>query len=373
MLTQQQITDRAHELMFEDIGVTSAEPFESQQRILEERHASYAWTMTNGLDLMSGTDPQNILPGAKSIFVLMEVYFRESYPHTLEPFFGRCYLDDDRVLRDGLATRIKAFRSYLRDNGIQSKVPFNLPHRLAAGRAGMGTFGKNCLFYSNRVARKSSWVLPIAVVVDAEFEPGEPTLVTGCPTWCRNTCLVACPTGALKGPRHIDPRRCISFLTYFGEGLTPRDLREPMGLFIYGCDRCQNVCPRNQAWLAADLPINQRAAQKAADFDLAKLLHMDRPYFEQRIWPHMFYMSPDQIWRWKMNTARAMGNTLDPCHIPDLVRAFEESVDERVKSMCAWALGRIGGRRARSALDRFRSGAMGLVANEIDYALELCG
>ncbi|MEJ2458803.1 MAG: thiamine pyrophosphate-dependent enzyme, partial [Novosphingobium sp.] len=36
-------------------------------------------------------------------------------------------------------------------------------------------------------------------------------------------------------------------LTYFGDGLTPRDLREPMGLYIYGCDRCQNVCPRNAA------------------------------------------------------------------------------------------------------------------------------
>ncbi|RLC03133.1 MAG: epoxyqueuosine reductase, partial [Deltaproteobacteria bacterium] len=164
MLTQQQIIDRAHELMFEDIGVTSAEPFESQQRILSERHESYAWAMNAGLDLVSGIDPQNILSGAKSIFVLMEVYFRESYPHAMEPFFGRCYLDDDRITRDGLAKRIKAFRSYLRDNGIQSKVPFNLPHRLAAGRAGMGTFGKNCLFYSNRVARKSSWVLPIAVV-----------------------------------------------------------------------------------------------------------------------------------------------------------------------------------------------------------------
>ena len=33
MLTQQQIIDRAHERMFENIGVTGAEPFESQQRI----------------------------------------------------------------------------------------------------------------------------------------------------------------------------------------------------------------------------------------------------------------------------------------------------------------------------------------------------
>ena len=74
-----------------------------------------------------------------------------------------------------------------------------------------------------------------------------------------------------------------------------------------------------------------------------------------------------------MNTARAMGNPLDSCHVKELVRAFEESDDERVKSMCAWALGRIGGSRARSALDRFLPGTEGLVADEIAYALELCG
>ncbi len=372
MLKRQQIIEKAHELSFEDVGFTTADPFESQQKILADRKEAYAWAMASGLDLVSGTIPQTIMPEARSIIVLMEVYFRESYPHSMEPFFGRCYLDDDRITRDGLATRIKAFRSFLRDNSIQSKVPFHLPHRLAAGRAGMGTFGKNCLFYSNKVARKSSWVLPIAVVVDVEFEVDEPTLETGCPKWCRNTCIVACPTGALKGPRHLDPSLCISYLTYFGDGLTPRNLREPMGLFIYGCDRCQNVCPRNLAWLAADLPVNQRAARKATDFDLARLLHMDRPYFEQRIWPHMFYMSADDIWRWKMNTARAMGNTRDPQYIPELLKAFAESNDMRVQSMCAWAIGRIGGRQARQALDRIQTGAPEPVADEIAYARELC-
>ena len=74
------------------------------------------------------------------------VYFREAYPRHMEGHFGRCYLDDDRVTKDGLSQRIKAFRSFLRDNGIDSKVPFNLPHRVAAARAGMGTFGKNCLY-----------------------------------------------------------------------------------------------------------------------------------------------------------------------------------------------------------------------------------
>ncbi|MFH1981664.1 MAG: 4Fe-4S double cluster binding domain-containing protein [Pseudomonadota bacterium] len=369
MLTNAQIVEKARALDFEDVGFTTAEPFDSQKKILADRSDAYAWVMAAGLDLVAGTDPRTVMPEARTIIVLMEVYFRQSFPPSMEPFFGRCYLDDDRATKNGLSLRIRAFRDFLREHGIRSKVPFHLPHRLAAARAGMGTFGKNCLFYSTAVARQSSWVLPIAVVVDAEFSPGSPTLEVGCPDWCKNVCLVACPTGALKGSRHIDPRRCISFLTYYGQGITPRDLREPMGLWIYGCDRCQNVCPRNAPWLAADLPPNPRVADKACDFELEKLLHMDRPYFEQRIWPHMFYMPPDELWRWKMNVARVMGNTLDPVYVPDLVRAFEENEDDRVRGMCAWALGRIGTDAARRALGDLRRHAQGTVAEEIAAAL----
>jgi epoxyqueuosine reductase len=312
------------------------------------------------------------MPEAQSIIVLMEVYFDEAFPSYMEKHFGRCYLDDDRVTRDRLAKRIKQFRSFLRDNGINSKVPFHLPHRLAAARAGMGTFGKNCLFYSNKVVRKGSWVLPIAVVVDREYSPDEPTLELDCPDWCRQSCIVACPTGALRGPRKLDPRKCISYLTYYGQGITPLELRKPMGLWVYGCDHCQNVCPRNAPWLAKDLPINEKVAAMVDDFDLAKLLHMDEPYFNTRIWPHMFYMSDKDMWRWKMNVARAMGNTLDPEHVPDLLQAYQENSDERVLGMIAWALGRIGGSKAGSALSDFLPQSEGLVRAEISRALEGC-
>jgi epoxyqueuosine reductase len=248
-------------------------------------------------------------------------------------------------------------------------VPFNLPHRVAAARAGMGTFGKNCLFYSRTAVRQGSWVLPIAVVVDRAFEPDPPTLKMGCPEWCRNACIAACPTRALKGDGRIDPRRCISYLSYYGEGLTPEPLREPMGLYVYGCDRCQNVCPRNAAWLAQDLPANPTVAAMEKDFRLERLLHMDRAYFEAKIWPRMFYMSSEEIWRWQMNAARAMGNTRDPKYIEPLADACRPARDERVAAMAAWALGRIGGASARAVLERRRSKSSGVLLEEIAAAL----
>ena len=290
MVSRNEIINKAHELDFADIGFTTAEPFESQRKILKEREAEYAWTKATGLDLMAGTDPRTVSPDARTIIVLLELYFCKSYPRNLEPFFGRCYLDDDRITKDGLAVRIKAFRSFLRQNGINSKVPPDIPHRPAAARAGLGTFGKNCLLYSNSVALQSSWVLPIAVVIDVEYEPDRSTLEVGCPDWCKNACIVSCPTGALKGPRHIDPRRCVSYLTYRGSDLTPRELREPMGLYVYGCDRCQNVCPRNAPWLAADLPENEKVKKKSSDFQLEKLLHMDRVLFRKaNLASHVLY------------------------------------------------------------------------------------
>ncbi len=114
MPIRDRIIEKARELDFEDIGFTTADPFESQKEILAERQAEYAWAAKSGLDLMAGTDPRNVLPEAESIVVLMEVYFRKAYPRYLEPFFGRCYLDDDRITKDGLAVRIGALRSFLR-------------------------------------------------------------------------------------------------------------------------------------------------------------------------------------------------------------------------------------------------------------------
>lgn len=369
MLSKQEIIQEAKRLQFADIGFTSAEPFMSQKEYLLKHQKEYGWAETIGLGLLAGTDPQNIIPGAKSIIVVLESYFEKSFPQSMERHFGRCYLDDDRVTKDGLALKIKTFRKFLQAHGIDSKMPFNLPHRLSAARAGLGTFGNNGVFYARRVAAGSSFVFPVALVVDREFPADEPSISMGCPDWCRNACVAACPTRALKGDGKIDPRRCISFLSYYGEGLTPLELREPMGLYVYGCDRCQNVCPRNVNWMAKEKPLNPRVSAKAADFDLSRLLHMDKEYFLQKVWPHMFYMSYNDIWRWKMNVARAMGNSRNPAYVGELIRAFKENNDECVQSMIAWALGHIGSPEAMEGLRRFLKDSNGAVREEVEQAI----
>ena len=87
----------------------------------------------------------------------------------------------------------------------------------------------------------------------------------------------------------------------------------------------------------------------------------------------MFYMPADDIWRWKMNVARSMGNTRDTKYVPELARAFQESTDERVRAMCVWALGRIAGAAARGILESIRPLGDGIMAEEVEYGLNLCG
>jgi hypothetical protein len=56
-----------------------------------------------------------------------------------------------------------------------------------------------------------------------------------------------------------------------------------------------------------------------------------------------------------------------------LIRAYGENTDERVLSMCAWSLGRVGGGQARQALESYRGGSPGQVAEEVERALEMLG
>jgi epoxyqueuosine reductase len=118
-----------------------------------------------------------------------------------------------------------------------------------------------------------------------------------------------------------------------------------------------------------DLPANTELEARAQDLTLRALLHMDQEHYENRVWPHFFYIPRSRIDRWQMNAARAMGNTGDPAYVPDLEEALESSPYPNVRAMSAWALGRLGGPRARAVLERRKGAESGLVAEEIVRAL----
>jgi epoxyqueuosine reductase len=246
-----------------------------------------------------------------------------------------------------------------------------LPARMAAARAGIVTYGKNCFAYARKSMRGASWLESIPLVLEAELEPDEPSIELGCPKWCKNACIAACPTGALYAPKKMNPLRCIAYNSYYTKGITPLELREPMGTWVYGCDRCQEVCPRNQPWLNQTLPQNEPLLQRAPDFSLGTLLTMNDDHYVNQVWPLAFYISRKNAAKWQMNAARALGNQGDPDCVPCLVKSLKSSPHEIVRGMSAWSLGRLGGKQSKTALEARRSRENDLVKEEIERALEI--
>lgn len=61
-----------------------------------------------------------------------------------------------------------------------------------------------------------------------------------------SACQTACPTKALKSDGIFDARKCLSYQTIENKGEIPLNLSYKLGNYIYGCDRCLEVCPYNK-------------------------------------------------------------------------------------------------------------------------------
>lgn len=354
------IKEKALELGFVAVGISTAEPFDLYARELATRPEMYEWGKTLGqrasvkdLDLTRFVDPARFMPEVKSLIVVTDSYFEEDFPPSLVGKIGRCYLKGLFCPEPTAhSRRRRAFKKVLQDLGMKALYG-PAPARMGGARAGVTHYGKNCFAFANEGADKSSWVVNEPYLVDRELEPDEPTLRLGCPDHCQK-CLEGCPTGALYAPLKMDPRKCIAYLSYFQDGNIPREIRPKMGTWVYGCDRCQEVCPSNKKWMDKPKSMDGTLLARAENFRLTTLLSMSQDHYEQRVWPMLYYIRKENRKLWQRNAAIALGNEGDPESIPVLISALEDP-EPLVRRHVAWALGRVGGGKARTALEKRRS------------------
>jgi epoxyqueuosine reductase len=220
--------------------------------------------------------------------------------------------------------------------------------RELARRAGLGWFGRNTMLIH---PRRGSYFFLGTLLLDFELSYDEPFASDHCGS-CSN-CVSACPTTALlgrdaAGAPVMDATRCISYLTIENRGAIPRELRPFIGNRIFGCDICNEVCPWNGPKFTTLTREQDFASRLDAEvLQLTRLMAMDEDAFDM-------FSRGSPIRRAKRsgflrNVAVALGNTRSPSAVPVLTNALRD-LEPLVRMHAAWALGRIGGADATSAL-----------------------
>jgi len=107
--------------------------------------------------------------------------------------------------------------------------------------AGLGWQGRHSILINRKIG---SFFFIGILILDTELEYDKPCTEDNCGK-CR-LCIDSCPTGAINDDRTIDARKCIANLTIENRGPIPAEHIPQLGKRIYGCDRCQEVCPWNR-------------------------------------------------------------------------------------------------------------------------------
>lgn len=356
-----QLIERGKQLGFPVIGIADARPFDLWLRAIEmqEKDASKGG---RGLGKLTPY-PKDLMPDAEAVVVAVHPYV----PHPEEFSEGIARYSAHYVEYPAARKAVEELAGVIVRGGYKVMVEPPLPAKAAAYRAGVGTFGKNGLIY---VGEYGSWVTLHLILTDAplhsDSQPQALSLCGGC-----RRCIEACPVHAIADDGIILPERCLRAYMLTSEFI-PLDIREKLGTRLLGCDVCQMVCPRNsritsQACLPGDgylrlfdvyalmkaLVEGHRGSIEA----VASLIGSN-------------YARPQRLLSSAIIVA---GNFGKPEFVPLLIKTLRHP-HPPIRAHSAWALGKIGGRDAMSALaEALKDETDQRVIQEIERAQKAAG
>ncbi len=249
--TRAQLLDLARAEGFDAVGVSGIELAEDERHLLDwlaqGRHGTMHYMARHGT---LRSRPAELHPGTLRVISLRMDYWpaeaRDAQSVLDDPTLGYVSRyatgrDYHKLIRPALARFAAALEQLSGPHGHRVFVDSGpVLEKALARNAGLGWIGK----HTNLIARDAgSYFFLGEVLTTLPLPPDEPASAhCGSCT----ACMPACPTGAITGPRQLDARRCISYLTIELREAIPEALRSAIGNRIYGCDDCQLVCPWNK-------------------------------------------------------------------------------------------------------------------------------
>ena len=344
---EERLKDKARALGFDVVGIAPAAVPEAaatglETFIAEGRHGTMAWLAAT---LARRRHPRALWPEARTAIVCAMNY---GPPEGLDPL-ARLKRRDRGIVslyalrrdyHDVIKGRLKHLAQWLvKRTGADVKVFVDtapLLERPLAAQTGIGWTGKHTCVLSRAFG---NWLFLGVILTTARLAPDAPARAhCGSCT----ACLDICPTGAFIGPRRLDARRCISYLTIEHSGPVPRALRPLMGNRIFGCDDCLAVCPWNKhARTAKEAKLALK--EELVDLPLADLAKLDEAAFRR-----LFATTPVRragYGRFMANVLIAIGNSAEAA-LADLAATRLDDPHPLIRAMAVWALRRLWPREA---------------------------
>lgn len=333
MNLKEYIKVKSKELNIDIVGFTDCEPLFDLKEYLLTRQKEDRETEFEEKDIEKRIDPKITLAECKTIIVIGLSYSNDISKKNTKKIKGKLSksswgLDYHVVLKKKMENLIKEIER-VEEFQYKSFVDTGpLIDRELAKKANVGYYGKNCSIINDRYG---SFIFIGYILTDLDIEKNSILAEDKCVD-C-DLCLRACPTGALEYPYNINPKKCISYLTQTKKRI-PYELRRKMGNNIYGCDICQNVCPKNKdVRKGKHEEFIPKDGEK--DIDIEEILFISNKEFKEK------YGSMSGSWRGKnilrRNGIIALGNTKDKKNLP-ILKPFLRDSSPMIREYTAWAI-----------------------------------
>jgi epoxyqueuosine reductase len=239
------IKEIANELGFDFCGISRAEQLNADAVNLEKwlskgYHGKMKW-MENHFE--KRVDPTKLVEDSKSVVSLLLNYSpAENFDQENIKIAKYAYgMDYHFVIKDKLKIFLALIKERIGDVGGRVFVD-SAPvlDRAWAAKSGLGWVGKNSMLITKQ---KGSFYFISELILDLDLVSDNVT-TDHCGT-C-TACIDSCPTDAIVSDKVVDSTKCISYLTIELRDQIPKDFKNQMEGWAFGCDICQDVCPWNK-------------------------------------------------------------------------------------------------------------------------------
>jgi epoxyqueuosine reductase len=241
------IKDKARELGFDMCGIAKARNLAEREPVMREwLNAGMNDKMEYlGRNLEKRLNPELLFPGARSLVVTGLNYYsgkgqkKANAPILSRYAYGMNYHDVIIPKLDKLLLFIKGINPGTEGKALCDSAP--LLEKAWAVESGLGWQGRHSIVINKEAG---SFFFIGILILGIKLDYDKPFTGEYCGD-CR-ICLESCPTAAINGNRTIDARKCIANLTIENRGPIPGEFIPLLERRIYGCDKCQEVCPWNK-------------------------------------------------------------------------------------------------------------------------------